>query len=459
VRGLLFFLAFVSSLPFIFISPFNGVLAWYAFSLGNFHTLIWGPLSNLYYAWIISILTCISWLCSRADPKRLPLTPPVVLTLLFSLWVTITSLFGLGLSDDIWTEWTRDNKMLFMCLVGYALTTTRERVNQLIWVVLLTIGFWGVKGAILGSLGGFHMIQGPNRGMNAPNNEFGVSLIMVLPLVFYQWQLATNRHIRRGLMVMGFLLGLAVILTYSRGALLGVSAMAAVLWLRSNAKIPAAFLIVAVALVAYGFAPQRWFDRMSTIENYQGEGSAEDRLWIWQVSLKIAEAHPLFGGGFKVTFRPDAVNAVLVHTDLPRMTGGKAAHSIYFDVLSEHGWVGLALFVLIGVYSWLNCSWLIRRSRNRPELAWANVLGKMGQAVLVGFWVGGAFQSLAYFDEYWCLLFVFDAARRVVAREITTPVGALVPRVLSPAPAPALGIGAAALARPGEHSGYGNRRL
>jgi putative inorganic carbon (HCO3(-)) transporter len=457
MRGLLFFLAFLSSIPFIlFVSPFYGVLAWYVFSLGNFHTLTWGFLGNLYYAWIIAFLTCISWLCSRTDPKRLPLTPPVVLTLLFALWMTVTSLVALGPSDEVWPEWTRDTKVLFMCLVGYALTTTRERVNQLIWVVLLTIGAWGVKGAILGSLGGFHMIHGPDGGMNAPNNEFGVSLIMVLPLVFYQWQLATNRHLRRGLMVMGFLVGLAVILTYSRGALVGVSAMAAVLWLKSRAKIPAAFLILAVAVFVYSFAPQRWFDRMDTIENYKGEESAEDRLWIWQVSLKMVEAHPLFGGGFRVTHSPDTTNSVLVHTDLPRMKNGKAAHSIYFQVLSEHGWVGLALFLMIGAYSWLNCSWLIRRSRDRPELAWAHLLGKMGQAVLVGFWVGGAFQSLAYFDEYWGLLFIFDAARRVVAREIASPVGLFVPPTLLPAPA--VGIGAAALARPEEHSGYSRSR-
>ena len=456
MRGLLLFLAFVSSLPFIFISPFNGVLLWYAFSLGNFHTMLWGFLSDLYYAWIISILTCISWLWSRTDPKRLPLTPLVVLTLLFVLWMVITSLFALGPSDDVWREWTRDNKMLFMCLVGYALSTTRERINQLIWVVLLAIGFWGVKGAISGSLHGFTMIHGPDGGMNAPNNEFGVSLIMVLPLVFYQWQLATNRHLRRGLMVMGFLVGLAVILTYSRGALLGVSAMAAVLWLKSRAKIPAAFLILAVAVFAYCFAPERWFDRMNTIENYQGESSAEKRLWIWQVSLKIAEERPFFGGGFWVTHSPGATNSVLVHTDLPRMEAGMAAHSIYFDVLSEHGWVGLALYLMIGAYSWLNCSWLIRRSRDRPELVWANTLGKMGQAVLAGFWVGGAFQSLAYFDEYWGLLFIFDAARRVVAREIASPVGAFVrPMRL---PASALGIGAAALAKPEEHSGYSKSR-
>src|SRR5215468_324664 len=104
MRGLAFFLLFVSSLPFIFISPFNGVLAWYAFSLGNFHTLTWGFLTNLYYAWIISILTGISWLWSRSDPKRFPLTPVSVLTLLFMVWITITSFFALGWSDDVWRE-------------------------------------------------------------------------------------------------------------------------------------------------------------------------------------------------------------------------------------------------------------------------------------------------------------------------------------------------------------------
>src|ERR1700758_4414415 len=102
MRGLLFFLAFLSSIPFIlFVSPFYGVLTWYVFSLGNFHTVTWGFLSNLYYAWIIAFLTCISWLLSRTDPKRLPLTPPVVLTLVFALWMTVTSLVALGPSDEV----------------------------------------------------------------------------------------------------------------------------------------------------------------------------------------------------------------------------------------------------------------------------------------------------------------------------------------------------------------------
>ncbi len=419
MRGLAFFLAFVACLPFIFVSPFTGVLAWYVFSLGNFHTLIWGgPFAGLNYAYVIAVLTCLSWFFSRTDPKQLPLTPLVILTLLFSIWITFTSLFALAPADEVWNKWTTVQKMLFMCLIGYALTTTRERLNQLIWAVVLTIGLWGVKGALLSILHGGGEIHGPDGGMLADNNDFGLGLIVMLPLIFYQRQLATNRYMRRGLLLMGFLVTLAVFFTYSRGALVGVCAMGAVVWLRSRAKFTTALLIAALAFSVYSVAPEQWFKRMGTIETYQDDGSAMSRLWLWQVSLRIAELHPINGGGFRVTFWPNVTNNMLRGTDLARLTKPRAAHSIYFDALSEHGWVGLFLFLTIFGYSWVNCAWLIRHSRNRPDLAWANLLGRMGYAVLVGYATAGAFASQAYLDEYWCIIFIFDAGRRLLAKEI-----------------------------------------
>ena len=425
MRGLVFFMAFVASLPFIFVSPFNGVLVWYVFSLGNFHTLIWGgPFAALNYAYVIAVLTCLSWLFSRAERKQLPITPLVVLTLLFSIWITFTSWFALAPGEDVWNKWITVQKILFMCLVGYALTTTRERLNQLIWAVVLTIGLWGVKGALSSILHGGSEIHGPDGGMLADNNDFGLGLIVMLPLVFYQRHLATNRHVRRGLMLMGFLVTLAVFFTYSRGALVGVCAMGAVFWLRSRAKFATALLIAVLAVSIYSVAPEQWFKRMGTIETYQDDGSAMSRIHLWQVSLRIAELHPITGGGFRVTFSPTVTNNMLRGTDLGRLTKPRAAHSIYFDALSEHGWVGLSLFLMILGYSWVNCAWLTRHSRNRPDLAWANLLGRMGQAVLVGYATAGAFASQAYLDEYWCIIFIFEAARRLLAKQIA-PAGAL----------------------------------
>ena len=422
MRGLLFFIVFVSSLPSIFVSPFNGVLIWYAFSLGNFHTLIWGPLASLNYAYVVAILTCLSWLFSRREKIRLPVTPLVVMTVMFALWVTVTSCFALAPAEDVWQKWTIFGKILFMCLVGYALTTTRERIDKLVWVVVLSVGFWGAKGAILGSLHGFSTIHGPDGGMLADNNDLGLGLIMVLPLIFYHWHLATNKHLRRGLMIFGFLVTVGVLLTYSRGALVGVCAMGTVFWLRSRAKFATAVLIAAIAVSVFTFAPRAWLQRMESIQNYEEDGSAMGRINMWKIAIRIAELRPLTGGGFRVTFWPVVTNDMLRGTDLPRLARPRAMHSIYFDVLSEHGWIGIALFLMIGAYSFSSCMWLVRQSRNRPELAWANLLGRMGQAMLIGYATTGAFLSQAYLDEYWCIIFIFDAARRLVAKEIAAPV-------------------------------------
>jgi putative inorganic carbon (HCO3(-)) transporter len=422
MRGLLFFLAFTASLPLIFVTPFNGVLIWYGFSLGNFHTLIWGgPFASLNYAYVIALLTCVAWLFSRTERKQLPLTPLVVLTLLFALWITITSGVALAPPEDVWGKWTTVAKILFMCLVGYALTTTRERVSHLIWAVVLSIGVWGLKGALWSILHGGSGIHGPDGGMLADNNDFGLGLILILPLIFYQWHVVTNRHLRRALMAMAFLVTLAALFTYSRGALVGLCAMGLVLWLRSRAKVWTGLLIVVVAISMYSFAPDKWVQRMGTIETYQDDGSAMSRINLWKISLRIAELHPVTGGGFRVTYWTTITNNMLRGTHLPRLEKPRAVHSIYFDALSEHGWVGLALFLLILIYSFWNCAWLMRRSRHRPDLAWANALGRVGQAALVGYATAGAFASQAYLDEYWCIIFIFEAARRLVAKEIETP--------------------------------------
>lgn len=443
MRGLFFFLIFISGLPFIFVTPFNGVLAWYAFSLGNFHTLIWGgPFAGLYYAYVIAIITCMSWLFSP-DKKRLPITPLVILTLLFAAWITITSFFALAPAAVVWPTLIETQKMLFMCLVGYALMTTRERIDQLIWVVVISEGVWGTKGAILSILHGGSRIHGPDAGVNADNNHFAVALTMILPLIFYHWQLARSRRMRFGLMVFGIVVCLAVGLTYSRGGMLGLCAAGSVFWARSRAKFSSGVIILLAALAIYEVAPPAWFSRMDSIENYQDDASANGRINVWRTSLRVAEAHPL-GGGFNVTTWPNAINPLLIGTDIPRYSVGRAAHSEYFQVLSEHGWFGLALFLTIGACSWANCVRLIRTSRNRADLAWANALGRMGQASLVGYWVGGAFASLAYFDEYWCILMVLDAARRVAVTSIALPTSTSATTL--PKPRPAVGAPGLAIA-------------
>jgi hypothetical protein len=77
----------------------------------------------------------------------------------------------------------------------------------------------------------------------------------------------------------------------------------------------------------------------------------------------------------------------------------------------------------------------------------------MGQAVLVGYATAGAFASQAYLDEYWCIIFIFEAARRLLAKEIT-PAGAFSGARSRRLPVPRQAVTPAVLAKADNALGY-----
>jgi O-antigen ligase len=75
------------------------------------------------------------------------------------------------------------------------------------------------------------------------------------------------------------------------------------------------------------------------------------------------------------------------------------AHSIYFQILGEHGFVGLALYLGLGLATWLSARSIARRAMLHDDLAsWMPLLARMVQVSLVGFAAGGTFLSLGYLD-------------------------------------------------------------
>ena len=73
---------------------------------------------------------------------------------------------------------------------------------------------------------------------------------------------------------------------------------------------------------------------MSTIAHYQEDASAMGRIYYWKIALRIGELLPINGGGFKVTYYPNATNPMLLGTDLALLPRGRAVHSIYFETPS-----------------------------------------------------------------------------------------------------------------------------
>jgi len=62
--------------------------------------------------------------------------------------------------------------------------------------------------------------------------------------------------------------------------------------------------------------------------------------------------------------------------------------------------------------------WLIKRSRDRPDLRWAGDWGAMSQISLVGYAVGGIFLNVAYYDLFWMTTALVVGARVYVGRQL-----------------------------------------
>ncbi|MFN3920398.1 MAG: hypothetical protein ACK4JF_08970, partial [Methylohalobius sp.] len=93
-------------------------------------------------------------------------------------------------------------------------------------------------------------------------------------------------------------------------------------------------------------------------------------------------------------------------------------HSIYFEVLGEHGFVGLALFLAIGYSAWRSCKWVMQQTKARGDLRWLYDLASMLQVSLVGYFAAGAFLGLAYFDLYYNLLALIVLAKIIAAKAL-----------------------------------------
>jgi len=115
------------------------------------------------------------------------------------------------------------------------------------------------------------------------------------------------------------------------------------------------------------------------------------RISAWWNAWNLAFHYPL-GVGFNAA-RPELFARFSPYPD-----DVHAAHSIYFQVLGNHGFVGLALYLALWIAVWRSATWLRKHSPKTPEARWCADLGSMCQVSLVGFAVGGAFLSLAYWD-------------------------------------------------------------
>ena len=219
-----------------------------------------------------------------------------------------------------------------------------------------------------------------------------LALTIILPLLWYLSRQVEGKWVKRALMA-GFVLCLiSVVGSYSRGAYLAIAAVLAAIWWRSNRKVFGGLLVTIAAMAAFGFMPEKFTARVDSIANYTEDASAQGRINAWGFAWNVALDQPINGGGYGV-FNRDAFQRYA-----PDPEKVHDAHSIYFEILGEQGFVGLALFLGFAFLAFLETQRIRKATRESPDKAWAFDLATALQASAIAYAVGGAFLGLAYLD-------------------------------------------------------------
>lgn len=403
MRDLAITLIVFGSLPLILKRPWVGVIVWTWLSIMNPHRMAYGFSQNFPFAMIVALTTLAALLFTR-DQKRIPWEREVIVLLLFVVWMFITTNFAIY-SELAWSQFDKVIKIQLMTFVAMMLITTPERVKWFVAVTALSLGFYGVKGGIFTiTHGGAYRVQGPPGTFIDGNNEIGLAMAVAVPLLYFVARAAPYRWLRPALYAATILTAIAAIGTQSRGAMVGMAAMGLMFWLKSRQKFLVAMIGAIAVLLIAAIMPPEWYERMNTINTYQQDASATGRINAWWMAFNLARSR-FVGGGFE-TFQP-GVFAVFA----PNPDDVHDVHSIYFEVLGEHGFVGLGLFLLLALLSWKSAGSVRRAVKGIPEFAWMDDLAAMVQVSFVAYFTAGAFLGLAYFDLYYNIVVVIIAMK------------------------------------------------
>ena len=367
----------------------------------------------------------------RRSPPRLTLH--TCLVLLFILWISLTTSWAV-VPDPAFFKWNWAVKTVAFSVFIPFIFRTRVHIEAFLLVYVFSASAniipFGVK-TLMGS-GGYGRtlgLLGRNIGLGEGSALSTVSIASI-PVLLYFWNHSQILPKTRWTKVMlGGLLVCAVMApigTVARTALIGYAVIGFFIWLRSRRKVAVGILMAVAVVGILATTSKSWVDRMNTIDAPTSEASASTRLLVWKWTWDYVREHPL-GGGFDV-YR---IN-VLTHDGSDNngqswTETGRAFHSTYFELLGEHGFVGIGLFLMVALTSVMYLREVLRKTRDIPELEWCNTLAYVLLTSLLAILACAAFIGIGFQSVIWNF-FTLPVSLREYVHRVTRPETKFSPR-------------------------------
>jgi O-antigen ligase len=267
------------------------------------------------------------------------------------------------------------------------------------------------------------------------NNGVAVGMLMLAALFIFLLRTTAFSSGTRGKwekrVDLVFLVGVLyrAVTTYSRGAFLALGAMTIVYVARSNQKFKTALAAMLLAAVVLTALPQRFWDRMGTMNVSSEEDldtSSASRLHFWRVAMDMAADRPFLGVGYN-TF-----NLTYDKYDFSVGFYGKArsVHSMWFGVLAELGYPALIIYIAMFVLAFTGTNKVIALARAGALPINYYHAGVALQTAFVACVVGGTFLPWQYTEMLWHFIALTMALRHLARKTAKANAVAPEPMVL-----------------------------
>lgn len=430
MRDLMFLAGLLVLLPLALSNAMVAYLIWGWTAVISIDSYLYGFMQSFRLNLMFGLLALILIFLKRDTVRgsQLNNSGTYILLILFLFQATVSMIFAYDGNPLNWEIYNRIFKIFLFVFVMPLVVVGRYRIHAMVIMLCLGLGFHGlIDGLKFFSSGGGHIVRGLAKF--GDNNHFAATLVLAIPLLLYLSRYSNGKFIRFAALSATFANIAAIIGTHSRGGLIALLVTGAWLIIGTRQRFAGIALFVAGVSLVVTMAPSNWIERMQTIKSADEETSFQTRLEAWQVSSAIALRNPLTGGGLhavqvqSVWEQFKGSKGLLPFVEVDFVSGiFRAAHSIYFEVLGDMGFIGFFLFMAILINGIFNSRRLSVLARGREqEFEWAIDLSKALAAVIVGFMVGGLTVSLAYSEVIYIAIMLTEILRREVANTIAAP--------------------------------------
>lgn len=427
MRGLVFLLLYTSMLPIAIMAAHLGIIFYIWASLIAPNVFVFGFVETIPFSKIAMGVAIAAILIDQS--KKKPYLDLYHLFMIgFFLQCALTFAFSLTESSRNYDVADRIWKIALLCLLMGPALRGRLQIHTAVLVISIAMGVQG------GMEGLKYLISGAGHKMVPPanfgdNNSFGLFILMSLPMFIYLFRYTVNPYVR--LVIAGgiFINIVTIIGTNSRGAFLGIAAIAVAMIIQSRHRISTLLVVSMIGGSVLLFAPSKVIQRLDTIQTAEEDGSFLGRVRAWKLNTLVALDRPVLGGGFSSMedpviwsrYLPQFSRFDFIETGEPDRP--RAAHSIYFQVLGDTGFSGLFLFLGILASSFVSL-WRIQRMTARAlELQWAYDLAGYFRLSMIALVVSGAALSVAYSDLLFIVFTLISVLRRTVQEGLDAPAG------------------------------------